>query len=63
VNYAVSSSKLYLERSYKNPITKEKWRDCSFIFAILLKKSALDFVITYKEDLVAAVEAEYKDDL
>jgi len=51
-----------MEDSYRNPLTKQKWRDCYFDLLIHLGKASLDFVVMYKGEVVAAVEAEYKED-
>jgi hypothetical protein len=51
-----------MEDSYRNPLTKEKWRDCYFDLLIHLGKASLDFVVMYKGEILAAVEAEYRED-
>jgi hypothetical protein len=44
VNYSVSCTKLWMESSYRNPLTKEKWRDCMFQIAVLLGEASLDLL-------------------
>jgi hypothetical protein len=62
VNYSISCTKLWMESSYRNPLTREKWRDCIFDIGVLLNKANMDFVVAYKGEIVAAVEAEYMED-
>ena len=62
VRYSISCTKLWMEDSYSNPLTKEKWRNCYFDLLIHLGKASLDFVVMYKGEILAAVEAEYKED-
>jgi hypothetical protein len=61
VEFSVDCGKLWLEKSYKNPITKEKWRDCTFIITILLGNANLGFAVFYKDEIVAACEAKYEE--
>lgn len=61
VHYGVDCSKLWMEKSHKNPLTKVKWRRCIFQLCIALGNATLDFVVAYKDELVGHVEAEYME--
>jgi hypothetical protein len=60
VDFQISCAKLWLEKSYKNPLTREKWRDCLFIILIRLGNANINFAVTYKEELAAYCEAKYE---
>ncbi|KAH7357222.1 hypothetical protein BKA65DRAFT_592706 [Rhexocercosporidium sp. MPI-PUGE-AT-0058] len=62
LHYSVSCTKLWMEQSYRNPLTGQKWRNCNFDLFIHLGKGSLDFVVMYGDEILAAVEAEYKED-
>ncbi|KAG9206733.1 hypothetical protein G6514_000018 [Epicoccum nigrum] len=62
VHYGVEKAKLYLESSYKDPTTKEKWRDANFDMYVQLNAATLDFFIEYKDKRVAYTEAKYKEE-
>ncbi|KAL2060461.1 hypothetical protein VTL71DRAFT_9492 [Oculimacula yallundae] len=62
LHYNVSCTKLWMEQSYRNPLTGQKWRNCNFDLFIHLGKGSLDFVVMYGEEILAAVEAEYRED-
>lgn len=61
VDYAIKCSKLYHESSYRDPLTREKWRDATFILYLGLD-TTLHFFVTYKGEPVAYTEAKYKED-
>jgi hypothetical protein len=63
VKYSISCPKLWKEKSYRNPTTKEKWRNATFDLAIWLGHASLKFLVQYKDDLKAVTEAKYKEDL
>jgi hypothetical protein len=53
---------LWRESSYKDPITGKKWRDATFNLLIQLDSAKLDFYVGYKGELVAYVNAKYKEE-
>lgn len=62
VEFAIERSKLWAERSFKDPATGQKWRSALFDFGIRLDDTTLDFFVTYKDEQVASVAANYKED-
>jgi hypothetical protein len=62
VSYGIKCSKLWRESSYKDPITGKKWRDATFNLLIQLDSAKLDFYVGYKGELVAYVNAKYKEE-
>ena len=61
VNFGADCDKLWLERSFKSPLTKTKHRNAVFQLFIILGNAALDFVVMYKDEVLAHVEAEYAE--
>lgn len=61
VKYLVSCDKLWLEKSFKSPITKVKHRNAKFQLLILLGNAGLDFLVYYQNQIVGHVEAEYAE--
>ena len=61
VRYSADCDKLWMEKSFKSPVTKKKHRNAIFQLFIILGNASLDFVVAYKEEIVGHVEAEYKE--
>ena len=62
VNYSADCDKLWLEKSFKSPITKKKHRKAKFDICIILGNATLDFTVAYKDELVGHVEAKYMEE-
>ena len=62
VNYEINCSKLWREASYRDPNTKEKWRDAAFDLYIRLDSATLHFFVFYKVEAVAYTEVQYRED-
>lgn len=62
VDYGIKCSKLWREASYRDPNTKEKWRDATFDLYIGLDNATLHFFVAYKGEPVAYTEAKYKEE-
>lgn len=62
VQYGIDCNKLWMESSYRDPITKQKWRDATFDLVLMLDTAALHFVVCYKNEPVAYTETDYKED-
>ncbi|KAM0796671.1 hypothetical protein BDR22DRAFT_866080 [Usnea florida] len=62
VNYSADCDKLWLEKSFKSPITKKKHRRAKFDICIILGNATLDFTVAYKDELVGHVEAKYMEE-
>lgn len=62
VEFGIERSKLWLEKSFKDPATGQKWRSALFDFWIRLDQTKLDFYVKYKDEQVAVVEAKYKEE-
>jgi hypothetical protein len=60
VDFQISCMKLWLEKSYRNPLMIEKWRDCMFVIVIRLGNANIDFAVIYKDELAAYCEAKYE---
>ena len=61
VEWSIDVGKLWLETSYRNPVTGEKWRDATFNVLISLGNANLHFAVVYKDDVAASCEANYPD--
>jgi hypothetical protein len=60
VDYAIDCTKLWVHgKSYKNPITREKWRNANFDIFVQLGSAKLAFVVMFKGEIAAMVEAKY----
>jgi hypothetical protein len=62
VAYGIDCNKLWLEKSWKDPSTGQKWRSATFTLAVLLDSATLHFVVFYRDEPVAYTEAKYKED-
>lgn len=61
VTYGIDCTTLWMEASYKDPVTKQKWRDATFDLEITLDSAILHFTVFYKGNQVAYTKADYKD--
>ncbi|KAF2200940.1 actin-like ATPase domain-containing protein [Delitschia confertaspora ATCC 74209] len=61
VQYGIDCTKLWLERSYRDPQTKQKWRDATFDLLVLLDSAKLHFLVAYKDEPVAYTDADYRE--
>lgn len=61
VNFGAKCHKLWLEPSFKSPLNKAKHRNAVFQLSIKLGNATLDFMVTYKNDVLALIEAEYAE--
>lgn len=57
VNFAADKNKLWLEKSFKTAVGKRRKADMDMY--IILGSATLDFVVIYKNKILAAVEAKY----
>lgn len=62
VSYGIDKKQLYVLPSYKDPVTKEKWKDAFFDLYVKLNTGCLEFSVKYKGEQVAFTEANYKED-
>ena len=62
VDYGIERSKLWMETSYKNPITKKKWRDATFNLQFEPGSASITFSVYYKSQRVAYTRAKYAVD-
>lgn len=62
VKYGIEHSKLRRETSYKNPDTKEKWRDAETDLQLVFGSASIAFSVHYKNQRVAYTRANYADD-
>ncbi|KAL8792665.1 MAG: hypothetical protein Q9195_004725 [Heterodermia aff. obscurata] len=62
VEFGVDEAKLWLEKSYKNPLTKEKWRDAAFTLKIVPGSASIVFSVFYQGKQVAYTRAKYAND-
>lgn len=62
MNYGIDKTQLYVLPSYKDPVTKEKWKDAYFDLYVKLNTGCLEFSVKYKGEQVAFTEANYKED-
>ena len=63
VEYGIERSKLWLEEtSYKDPVTKKKWRDATFNLQFEPGSASITFSVYYKNQRVAYTTAKYADD-
>jgi hypothetical protein len=62
VEYKIQRSKLWVERSFKDKSTRQKWRSALFDFYIRLENTTLEYFVMYKGEQVAHTEAKYKED-
>ena len=61
VYFSVRNDKLWVEeRSYRSP-SGQKWRDLQFEMFILQNSAAVDFIVAYRGEPIAACEAKYKE--
>ncbi|KAL8790195.1 MAG: hypothetical protein Q9213_000726 [Squamulea squamosa] len=59
VTYGIDCTTLRKEASYRDPITKQKWRDIDFDLEIRLDSAMLNFAVFYKGNKVANTKANY----
>lgn len=53
VNYAIECTKLWVHgKSYKSPVTREKWRNANFDIFVQLGSATLEFVVLLRERLL-----------
>lgn len=57
----VNAFKLKREKSYYDPVTKQKWRAAHFKIKIAMESPLLRFMVEYKGETVAYTEASYVD--
>ena len=62
VEYGIEWFKLWLETSYKDPVTKKKWRDATFNLQFEPGSASITFSVYYKNQRVAYTRAKYADD-
>ena len=62
VEYGIERSKLWLETSYEDPVTKEKWRDATFNLQFEPGSASIAFSVYYRNQRVAYTRAKYADD-
>ncbi|KAL8743828.1 MAG: hypothetical protein Q9190_003853 [Brigantiaea leucoxantha] len=62
VEYGIDKSKPWMEKSYKNPLTKEKWRDATFTLQFEPGSASILFKVFYKGEQVAYTRAKYAND-
>ncbi|EEU38428.1 uncharacterized protein NECHADRAFT_88549 [Fusarium vanettenii 77-13-4] len=62
VHYSVEEAKIWNEPSYKSDAKPGKWRDMKMELILILGNATLDFRVKYRDEFVAAVEAEYMQD-
>jgi len=63
VRWNTTCNTLREEKSFKSPVDKKKYRKIEFQLCILLGNAALDFEVTYKDEFVGAVAAQYAENL
>ncbi|KAF2815177.1 uncharacterized protein BDZ99DRAFT_408930 [Mytilinidion resinicola] len=63
VEYGIDCDKLWHEKSFRNPETKQKYRAATFHLVVRLDTAKLQFRVFYKDKPVAFTEADYKEDL
>ncbi|KAM6516430.1 hypothetical protein FALCPG4_014614 [Fusarium falciforme] len=62
VHYSVEEAKIWNEPSYRSEAKPGKWRDMKMELILILGYATLDFRVRYRDEFVAAVEAEYMQD-
>ncbi|KAL8798869.1 MAG: hypothetical protein Q9182_006325 [Xanthomendoza sp. 2 TL-2023] len=62
VTYGIDCNTLWMESSYKDPVTKQKWRDATFDLEIRLDSAMLHFTVSYRGNQVAYTQADYNDE-
>lgn len=58
----MEEAKIWNEPSYKSDAKPGKWRDMKMELILILGNATLDFRVKYRDEFVAAVEAEYMQD-
>lgn len=61
VNYAINCNDLWLEKSFKSPVDKKKYRNAYFKLVMKLGTN-IEFRVFYKEKLAASCSARFADD-
>jgi hypothetical protein len=57
--FSIPKATIYAEQPYKSPINRTKWRRVRCRIEVVLKSAALEFQLTYKDQLMGSVEAQY----
>jgi hypothetical protein len=63
VEYGIHCDKLWHEKGYRDPATKQKWRDVTFDLTLRLESANMQFKVLYKDKPVAFTTADYKEEL
>ncbi|KAF4945169.1 hypothetical protein FSARC_14493 [Fusarium sarcochroum] len=63
VNYSVPESTIWKEKSFRSAARPGKWRSMVVGLIVDLGNATLDYVVTYRRELVGHVEAEYVEPL
>ncbi|KAE8371983.1 hypothetical protein BDV26DRAFT_275028 [Aspergillus bertholletiae] len=63
VEYAIKCGKLWIENSYRDPLTRDKWRDVTFTLLVMLDSAILYFMVGYQGEPVAYTVAKYQNAL
>jgi hypothetical protein len=61
VEYNIECSKLWQEKSYRDPQTEEEWQDVNFDLQVYLDCATLRFSVYHKNRPMAYTEAKYKE--
>ncbi|KAK7701749.1 hypothetical protein SLS57_011631 [Botryosphaeria dothidea] len=61
VKFEIDDKKLAKEKSYKDPRTKEKWRDANFVLKVIPGNANLHFQVLYGGEVAESCEALYKE--
>ena len=62
LRYSIEKNKLWREKRYENPKTKDKWRDVTFTQELVPGSATIDFRVYYQGEQLAHTRAKYAND-
>ena len=63
LNFEASSGDLILADRFKSPVNGERYRHAIFEVSIIPRSADLDFVVKYRDEELARVQADYAENL